>query len=118
MAFPAYLVLSSDDFGEEQEPNVYRTEMDGGMPKQAAKFSRATYERTVTYMAVTAADYQSFLIWFRQTVHFGADWFDWTDPVDSVVKKARIKEGRYSAKPWTPTLSRWDITFRIETMVS
>lgn len=118
MAFPVYLVLSSDGFQEEPNQNVFRTDVEQGPPKQGVKGSRSLVFRNVTYMAITKADYLSFVTWFRTTIHWGADWFDWTDPVDGVTKKASIKDGKYTAKPWTPTLSRWDITFVIETWAS
>lgn len=112
--FPAYLAIGFDGYDEVQPSPLLRSDMEGGQPKQGRMRTRVLYERKVVYRAKTLADYQSFLTWYRTTVNFGADWFNWTDPVDSVSKPARIKGGEYEAKPVTPTLGHWDITLTLE----
>lgn len=118
--FPSYLILTPDNFGEMPVPAVWRTPMEGGMPKQLKRHSRVLVERPVLYVAVSKTDYQSFLTWVRTTINNAADWFDWTDPLDNVTKLARIKEGKYEARPWEgiATLERWEISFTIETWSS
>jgi hypothetical protein len=115
--FPSYLVLAPDNFSETVAPVVYRTQMEQGLPKQLKGASRVLIVRPVTYLALTLADYQSFKTWHRVNVNVGADWFNWTDPVDSTTKLARIKEGKYVGKPWEgiATLARWEIAFELET---
>lgn len=117
MAFPAYLLLLQDNYGEKQGSNLHRTDVEQGQPKQGVKGSRALHSRTVTYLATSLANYLAFETWFRTTVKWGALWFDWTDPKDGVTKKARIVNGEYDGKPMNGTLTHWDITFQIETWV-
>jgi hypothetical protein len=110
------MILTPDDFAEEQgDSPVYRTPMEGGLPKQLAKSSRVLVVRSVKYFVKTKADKISWDTFVRTTLRNGADWFNWTDPVDTVVKLARIPNGKYRAEPWTPTLSHWHISFSIET---
>ena len=114
-AFPAYLKLMRDGFGKEPEPIVNRTQMDDGMVKQAKVKARALVGRPVKYAADTKADYTSWETFFNTTVNDGADWFDWTDPLDGVVKLARIVQGSYQARTINGALTRWEISMRIET---
>lgn len=116
-AFPSYLVLTPDNFSEQPQPAVWRTEMEGGMPKQLKRHTRVLVERPVLYLAVSKANYLSFLTFVRTTINNGTDWFDWTDPVDGLTKLARIKGGKYEARPWEgiQTLERWEISMTLET---
>lgn len=113
--FPAYLKLANKDFSEKPEQAVYRTDLEGGPPKQLQRFSRSLVKRQVVYMAESNADYRSFKTWVRTTLHNGADWFNWTDPVDGVTKLARIENGTYEGTPFDPMLVKWDISFVLET---
>ena len=113
--FPAYLKLLREGFGKEPEPIISRTPMDDGMVKQAKVKARALVGRTVRYAADTKADFQSWETFFNTTVNAGADWFNWTDPLDGAVKLARVVQGSYSATPINGALTRWVIAMRIET---
>ena len=65
-------------------------------------------------MLNSLADYNSFITWFQDTINYGADWFDWTDPVDGIEKSARIVGGL--GKEATPVpVSKWVIDAVIET---
>jgi hypothetical protein len=113
--FPAYLTLADKDFAEQPDQAVYRTQVEGGLPKLLQKFSLTLVKRPVVYLAGTNADYQSFKTWVRATLKNGADWFNWTDPVDNVLKLARIENGAFKGSPWTPMLDKWEISMTIET---
>lgn len=113
--FPAYPKLLFDGFDEKPEPAILRTEMESGPPKQALIRSRTMITRSVQYLLESNADYQSFLTWFKTTINYGADWFDWTDPVDDVLKSARIVGGDITPKPTRKNLSRWVVSFKLET---
>ena len=115
--FPALGKLRLEGYGEQPESAVLRTEMESGPPKQAQVRSRVMVTRPVT-MQYNAADYGSFKTWFRDDIARGADWFDWTDPVDGVIKQARIAGGEYSAVPFTESQGGpllWDVSFQLET---
>jgi hypothetical protein len=113
-AFPAALKLMRDGFGKEPESVVNRTPFEDGMVKQAKAKTRALVPRPVVYAADSKTDYQAFETFFNTTINGGADWFDWTDPLDAVVKLARIV-GTYQARPINGALTRWEISMRIET---
>jgi hypothetical protein len=113
--FPAYAVLLQDGFGVKRKSGVARTEFDDGMTKQLQTKSRVKVARTVKYGLKTLANYQAFITFFQTTIHFGADWFNWVDPVDGVTKLAQIVTELGEEKPDTPLLDFWAVSFTIET---
>ncbi len=112
--FPSYGRLLFENFSRDRASGLRRTQMESGPPKQLVTRSRTMVEMPVIYQLGSLADYNSFLTWFNTTINLGADWFDWTDPVDSVVKQARIKEGKISEVPQRKQLDRWKIAFTLE----
>ena len=115
-AFPAYAKLVFNGFQRERDTAVVRTPMDGGLPKQAKVRSRVMVTRPVIYQFDSLADYNSFITWFTTTINRGVSWFDWTDPVDSTVKQARIVGGKLDyERPRRKNLDRWEVGFKIET---
>lgn len=114
--FPAYAKLGFDGFARDRESALDRTQMESGPPKQLKVKSRVMVARPVVYFFDSLSDYNSFITWFQTTINFGADWFDWTDPVDAAVKTARIVNGKLDKEmPRRKTLDRWQIGFTIET---
>jgi hypothetical protein len=116
-AFPAYALLQFEGFDERPQDAVLRTNMESGPAKQAVLQSRVMIQRQVSYILLSNADYQSFKTFVRTTLHMGVDWFDWTDPSDTLVKQGRIVNG-YSGITFQPrrkNLSRWTATFQLET---
>lgn len=111
-SFPDYLKPLVDGFAEEPEPMVLRTDMESGPAKQATSASLAVVTRPMMY-AADLAGYQAFKSWLK-TIHYGADWFLWTDPIDGLAKQARIVGGKYRA---TPDKSKfyWRISLSLET---
>lgn len=112
--FPAYGKLAFENFQRDRESALQRTQMESGPPKQLKKLSRVMIDIPVIYHLDSAADYSSFITWFQNTINYGADWFDWTDPVDNVVKPARIKNGKLAETPRRKVLDRWKIGFTLE----
>ncbi len=88
--------------------------MDAGPPKQLLDRSRQMTERQVTVRLRSRVDYDVFMVWFRDTVHRGADWFDWTDPETLTTVQARIKNGELQRKPMNAALSVWHVSFTLE----
>lgn len=116
-AFPGYALLKFEGFQVQPQNSVLRSEMESGPPKQAVLQARVMIQRPVQYILVSNADYLSFDTFVKTTLHMGVDWFDWTDPADTVVKQARIVNG-YGGVQYTPlrkNLSRWLATFQLET---
>ncbi len=115
-AFPSYAKLYRDPLAEQPQSVVVRTQMEKGPPKQRRRASRQMIQRTVRYALDSKTDYQNFMAWYRTSISHGADWFDWTDPVDGVLKQARIVAGTFQGgTPRDKALRLWDVTFTIET---
>ena len=113
-AFPSYARLLVAGYQVSAEPALRRTEMDSGPPKQRLEKSRAMVDRAVTYELRTRGDYDSFMAWFRDTIHRGADWFDWTDPETLTVRQARIKGGELKRAPMNAAFTVWRVSFVLE----
>jgi hypothetical protein len=112
--FPSYGKIQYQGYSEKPRPNIYRTNMEGGPPKQARKYSLTFVERTVSYI-FTAAEYATFKTWFYTTSQYGALWFNWNDPVDGTNKIARIMNGQITANPIGAGGDNWLINFTLET---
>ena len=113
--FPAYLVPTISGFSVNPERVVVRTEMSDGLIKQSKTRTRALSTRAVTYWAKSLTDFQNWVIFFRDSINSGADWFTWTDPIDGVSKTARIVDGAYKARPLNGLKTDWHIDLKIET---
>ena len=100
---------------EEGKSTVNRTPMEKGAAKQAPKLSLQEIVRSVTYL-YTAAELVTWKTFYRDELNRGADWFDWTDPVDAVVKQARMVNGEFKARPHRGTLAHFYVTFDLETL--
>ena len=114
-AFPSYAVLLFAGFGEQPDSALLRTTTESGPPKQSLLMSRVMVKRQVTIQLNSAADYQSFMTFFKTTISYGASWFDWLDPVDNITKQARIVAGQIQSAPMRPNLSLWRVSFQLET---
>lgn len=114
--WPSYAKLRHEGFAEQREPALLRTEMESGPPRQAKVKSRVMVTRQVVIDIESGANYALFKTWFGTTINEGADWFDWTDPVDSVSKSARFAGGGFSAAPISNAVAgKWLVRASIET---
>lgn len=113
-SFPSYAKIALAGFAEQRESALMRTQMESGPPKQAKVRSRVMINRPVSILLSSLADYQAFVLWFSQTIHEGADWFDFTDPVDGTTKSARFVGGGLDAVP-SDSKNAWSIKTNIET---
>ncbi len=111
---PAYVELLAQGYVEQPDSGVIRSEMEAGPPRQAVVRSRVMLVRPVMLRIETQANYLLFKTWFNDTIHLGADWFNWIDPVDGVEKLTRIRNGQLSAKP-SGALREWRISAEFET---
>jgi hypothetical protein len=89
-AFPTYAKILAEGYEKDRPSAVQRTEMEDGMVKQLRTKSRVLVNRSFTIGLDTLADYQALVTWFQDTIDYGAMWFDFVDPEDSVTKQARI----------------------------
>lgn len=116
-AFPhAYALILFEGYGETRDPAVARSPNEAGPPNQRKTKSRVLTTRPAKILLRSKADYQAFLTWYSATINEGADWFDFTDPRDNVVKTARIRADQpLEAKALRKQLDRWIIPLAIET---
>ena len=112
---PSYVKIHASGFGEERESALIRTEMESGPPKQAKVRSRVMVNRPVNLLVSSKADYLTFITWFGSTINQGADWFNFTDPVDGTTKLARIKNGDIKARQGGTLTGPWLINCVLET---
>ena len=113
-AFPTYAQILLDGYAVQQASALKRTEMDAGPPKQRLDRSRQMVERQITVRLRSRDDYTTFMSWFRDTIHRGADWFDWPDPETLATVQARIKNGELQRKPMNTALTLWHVSFTLE----
>ncbi len=115
-AFPTNGELLFDGYGEQPERAVIRTDMEAGPPKQAMIRQRQNIARPVAYR-FSSANYAAFKVWFRDQIARGASWFDWTDPLDGVVRQARMQNGEFRAQMVNNGTGApdWDVFFSLET---
>lgn len=84
-------ILKSDRT-EEADYGMLRTEMDGGIAKQRARWTTPIRKRDVTIQVRTTVDRFAFDTWMRDDLRGGAGWFSWTD-LDGSIKQARLVGG-------------------------
>lgn len=112
--FPTYANLLNEGFSQQRASAIARTQMESGPAKQLKTLSRVLVTRQITCLFLTKTDFNSFITWFQTTINYGADWFTWTDPVDSASKNARIVGGLDAEEP-VVVLAKWKIRFKLET---
>lgn len=122
LVFPAYPVLLRDGLVEQPQPNVRRTEMEGGFPKQAVTYTRQIVQIGVAYRLCGYADNISFRQ-FVASLRFGAQWFAWTDPrlanagpalASVATRRVRMVGGKVEYTPLTRDLSTYKVAFTLE----
>lgn len=114
-AFPSYAKVLAGPFGMSRASAVDRTSMEDGFVKQSKVRARVLVKRKIQVMLLTQANYNSFILWFQGDINYGADWFDWVDPVDGVTKLARIVSQLNDETPVGGMITRWIIGFDMET---
>ena len=88
-AFPHNIATISGELELGAPNDVQRTQFDDGAVRQALAFTRRGLERRVA-AEIAAADLADFQTWARASAHA---WFDFTDPHDGTVRRARVQGG-------------------------
>ena len=114
-AWPAYAKIKFENFAENRDSGLMRTDMETGPAKQVRIKSLVMVTRPVKIRLESLVNYQAFVVWFSTNINEGADWFNWTDPVSGAVKIARFAEGGLKAQPLAGTLGYWEISQSLET---
>ena len=112
--FPTYAKLIVEGYGEEADHGVLRTEMDGGIAKQRARWSKPIVTRDATIIVQSDADKEAFDAWIDDDLKGGARWFNFKVPRSSRIVQARIVGGKCS---WgEPFGTAWKASCQIETL--
>lgn len=111
--FPTYACILLADYSEETDYGVLRTEMDSGLARQRARWTKPIRTRTCQIKVSSIADKKSFDTWMLNDLSGGVAWFDYTDPLDGVTKQARIAGGKIT---WTSPGKMWLGAAELETL--
>ncbi len=87
--------------------------MDGGIAKQRARWSKPIVTRDAQVLVDTKENKLAFDIWMRDELAGGAGWFDFTDCVAGVTKKARFVAGKVT---WSAPDGIWVAACQLETI--
>jgi hypothetical protein len=113
-ALPAYAQILFDGYSVTKESALLRTEMESGPPKQAKVKSRVMVTHKVNFYLDSRANYQAFETWYANDISYGADWFDYPDPISGNTVQARFKNGGYDSSPMSANMDQWKISAQIE----
>lgn len=118
-AWPVYASIMRADFGIERESALIRSNMESGPPKQTRVKSRVMATMAIRAGIKGKTNYEAFLTWWRDTLNYGADWFDLPDPVAGTTIQARIVGGQLGravpvgGRP-ADANTRWEIPMTLE----
>ncbi|WP_115513043.1 MULTISPECIES: hypothetical protein [Xanthomonas] len=90
--FPAYVGIMANDFGEEPQASVSRTEMERGLPKQRLLNTRDMVELSCTLLFRSKADMAAFDAWYFDEIKKIGE-FAMQHPRTGAQITARIKGG-------------------------
>lgn len=105
--------MLTSEYSESVNSNALRTDMTGGYAKQAKRASKQVKVCEATYF-YTAAEFEAFKTWFKDTAADGVLFFNWNDPVSGNTIDARIVNGVYNAKPMNARMKHWNVVLQIE----
>jgi hypothetical protein len=111
--FPEYACVLLEGYQEKANYSVLRTEMDSGIPKQRPRRSLPMVVRDVKVKVANKTEKASFDAWIKDDIFGGTAWFDYTDPIDNVVKQARIVSGDVT---WSSPGVVWFADMKLETV--
>lgn len=111
--FPSYAWIERDGYTETPDFGVLRTEMDGGLAKQRARWTKRIVRRKCSVLVGADTNKTQFDGWFKTDLYGGAGWFTYVDPVDGISKQARFVGGELA---WQLRGATWAAQTEIETI--
>ena len=90
--FPTLTINPEVPLNENQEDPTIRSKFEGGYELTRPRFTRIRKAWTIKYRLLPAADKVLLDTFFNATVLGGADAFNWTNPITSVVYVVRFTE--------------------------
>lgn len=90
--------------------------MDDGLPKQAARYSKVLAHHKMSFL-LTAAQYTSFLTWWKTTAGFGSLWFNFVEPIAGATVDGRLVGGEFQATPLTVRQTHYKLDVTVEAWI-
>jgi len=109
-AFAYTKILTSEGSSTPQDNAVVRNQMSDGYPSQFDRFSVDFITYDITYL-MSSSEYASFITWWKANK---SQFFNFTDPIDAVVRDGRIVEGKFTASPYTAKSSYFSVSMSVE----
>lgn len=89
--------VDQDGYNQTIQNPVLSTDMDAGPVKKRLRYTFVPEQFSIT-LTMTKAQFETFVTFFKSTIHFGADVFSWNHPVTQAVANCRFTSV-YSAVP-------------------
>lgn len=92
-AWPDYALILADGYNESRNRGMLRDDMDSGIAKQRARFTKSIVTRSITIAVLSRADKVAFDAWVENDLDGGALWFDYPDGMNGGTVRGRIVGG-------------------------
>lgn len=112
-SLPTYACVLLEGYQETPDFGVLRTDMDNSIAKQRPRRSLPIVTRTVKIKVDDKVRKAEFDEWFAEDLNGGTAFFEYTDPLDGVLKQARFVGGQIQ---WTSLGLVWFADASLETL--
>ncbi len=89
--------VDQDEYTQTSKNPLIRTDMEAGPAKVRLRYTAVPEEFNIS-LVMTKTQFESFITFFKQTIHYGADTFLWNHPVTRTASNCRFT-GMYNAVP-------------------
>lgn len=89
--------VDQDEYTQTSKNPLIRTDMEAGPAKVRLRYTAVPEEFNIS-LVMTKTQFESFITFFKQTIHYGADIFLWKHPVTQTTSNCRFT-GMYNAVP-------------------
>jgi hypothetical protein len=103
------------DFSVKAQPNILRTQMDGGNIRQRLRFTQENSNISLTW-EMTDTQFMFFASWHRHVLNYGMNWFILSLPISGggyADTRVRFPAGEYNQQ--YVHVGRWKISASLET---
>lgn len=95
LTLPQY--VDQDGYAQTTKNPLIRTDMEAGPAKVRLRYTAVPEEFNIS-LVMTKAQFEAFITFFKQTIHYGADIFTWRHPVTRGLSNCRFTS-MYNASP-------------------
>ncbi len=110
--FPEYAIPAFSGYDVTRASAVDPSTFEMGWAQRRRR-GRVLVARRVTFHFHTGAQYLAFREWFTTTIHRGASWFNWREPLTGQILLTRIVGGMPDQEP-EQTLRHWYVALTLE----